>query len=157
MDPIQELIEIEKIKRLRARYWRTLDTKDWEGFGNVFTQDATFKIDAAVATLGADPMTHPIISTRAGIVAAVQSLLKDCLTVHTGRAPEIDILSETEAKAIWQQEDYNECPQRFNHGHGHYHDTYRKENGEWLISSVHLTRLRMVDTHRQVSLTPRFN
>ena len=30
MDPIQRLVEIEAIKQLKARYMRSVDTKDWE-------------------------------------------------------------------------------------------------------------------------------
>ena len=153
MDPVQKLVEIEQIKRLRARYWRCLDTKNWDGWMHVFTEDATFEIDTAVPTFGGDPGTMPKLCGRKVILEAVIGLVGNCITVHKGRAPEIEILSATEATGIWQQEDYNDWPDRSNHGHGHYHDTYRKVNGEWLISSVHLTRLRIVDTYRQRSLT----
>ena len=36
-----ELDAIEQIKKLKARYFRCMDTKDWDGFQNVFTADAT--------------------------------------------------------------------------------------------------------------------
>jgi uncharacterized protein (TIGR02246 family) len=148
MDPYQELVEIEKIKRLRAKYWRCLDTKNWDGFASVFTEDCTLTVDIAVGTFGGDPKTMPAIAGRNTIRDMVKKLVGDCLTVHTGRSPEIDILSETEARAIWQQEEYNDWKHRSSHGHGHYHDTYRKVDGEWLIASVHLKRLRLVDIHR---------
>jgi hypothetical protein len=28
-------------------------------------------------------------------------------------------------------------------GYGHYHETYRKEAGQWKIATLHLTRLRV--------------
>jgi hypothetical protein len=31
MDRLEELVAIEDIKRLKAKYFRTLDTKDWSG------------------------------------------------------------------------------------------------------------------------------
>ena len=32
---------VEKIKKLKARYFRCMDTKDWDGFQSVFAPDAT--------------------------------------------------------------------------------------------------------------------
>ena len=34
-----ELADIEAIRQLKARYFRTLDQKDWEGYREVFTDD----------------------------------------------------------------------------------------------------------------------
>jgi 3-phenylpropionate/cinnamic acid dioxygenase small subunit len=34
------LEEIEAIKRLKARYFRLMDTKQWDQWGDVFTEDA---------------------------------------------------------------------------------------------------------------------
>ena len=36
-------------------------------------------------------------------------------------------------------------PIRALHGYGHYHETYEKVDGQWLIKTITLTRLR-VDT-----------
>ncbi len=33
--------DIEAIRRLKAQYFRTMDTKDWEGMRQVFTDDVT--------------------------------------------------------------------------------------------------------------------
>ena len=33
MTTVDELLAIEEIKQLKARYFRCVDTKDWEGFG----------------------------------------------------------------------------------------------------------------------------
>ena len=38
MDP-SRLVDLEEIKRLKARYFRTLDTKQWKEFGDVFTEE----------------------------------------------------------------------------------------------------------------------
>ena len=38
-DPVQELLDIEAIKQLKARYFRLLDAKDWEAFVEIFTED----------------------------------------------------------------------------------------------------------------------
>ena len=39
----EQILALEEIKTLKARYFRTLDTKDWAGYLAVFTQDAIFQ------------------------------------------------------------------------------------------------------------------
>lgn len=143
MDAIEKLLALEEIKQLRAKYWRTLDTKQWEEWGSVFTEDCTLLSDAGVSTGGGDPETRPIVSTRKEMVASVSKSLHQAVTVHMGHFPEIEFISDTEARGIWPMEDIVEHATRWSQGHGHYHDTYRKVDGKWLISSVHLTRLRI--------------
>lgn len=46
---LQRLIDIESIKQLKARYFRSLDHKDWDLFGEVFTHEAV--LDALPAGL----------------------------------------------------------------------------------------------------------
>ena len=41
MDAVDELSAIEQIKKLKARYFRCMDTKDWDGFQAVFAPGAT--------------------------------------------------------------------------------------------------------------------
>jgi hypothetical protein len=36
---VNELLEIEKIKQLKARYFRALGTNDWTLFGSTLTED----------------------------------------------------------------------------------------------------------------------
>ena len=38
-EDIQRLADIESIKALKARYFRTMDTKDWKGLSDCFTDD----------------------------------------------------------------------------------------------------------------------
>ena len=46
------LVAQEEIRRLKARYCRFLDTKQWEKWGDLFTPDAT------VAAAGDDHFVH---------------------------------------------------------------------------------------------------
>ena len=41
MATLEELDAIEQIKQLKARYFRCMDTKDWDGFQAVFAPDAS--------------------------------------------------------------------------------------------------------------------
>jgi hypothetical protein len=45
---------IEAIRRLKARYCRFLDTKDWDGYRQLFTDDVTPAVPAA-----AEAARHP--------------------------------------------------------------------------------------------------
>ena len=45
--PVNELDEIEKLKQLKARYFRTMDTKDWSGMRSVFADDVVMDTTAS--------------------------------------------------------------------------------------------------------------
>ena len=125
--------EIEAIRRLKARYFRLMDTKDWDGMREVFTDDVV--IDTAEAggqvARGADEF-----------MAFLREALGDAVTVHQGHMPEIDLTSETTATGIWALNDIIiwSSGMRLD-GYGHYHETYEKSDGEWRIKSSKLTRL----------------
>jgi hypothetical protein len=63
--------------------------------------------------------------------------------------PDIEILSDTEAKGIWAMEDLLKWekggPQGMTEmrGYGHYRDTYVRTPSGWRIASSQLTRLRV--------------
>ena len=126
--------DIEAIKRLKARYFRTMDTKDWAGMRQVFTDDVTIDTTASGGNVvtGADAFIDFLKQTLAGAV-----------TVHQGHMPEIEITSPTTATGIWALEDWVRWEAGGLHGFGHYHETYEKTDGQWRIKSSTLTRLRM--------------
>ena len=72
MDALQLLIEQRALERLKARYCFCLDTKDWDGWIALFTEDATLVVDTAPYTLGRDPKTEPMISGRQTIATHVR-------------------------------------------------------------------------------------
>jgi hypothetical protein len=126
--------DIEAIKQLKARYCRTMDTKDWVGMRQVFTDDVT--IDTVEA--GGNVMTgaDDFLSYLVGAIGPV-------LTVHQCHTPEIELTSPISAKGIWAMEDLLRSPDGSEfHGYGHYHETYAALEGAWRISSLKLTRLR---------------
>jgi uncharacterized protein (TIGR02246 family) len=126
--------DIEAIRQLKARYFRTLDTKDWAAMRQVFTDDAVMDTVASGGTVvaGADE----IMSFLLGVIG-------DVVTVHHGHTPEIELTSATTAIGIWAMEDMLRWPDgREMHGYGHYHETYEKAGGAWRIKTLTLTRLR---------------
>lgn len=143
MNDIEMLLAIEQIKTLKARYFRTVDTKDWAGYADVFAPDARFDISEDVPGC--------ILQGSEAIVRAARAPLEQCVSVHHGHCPEIRLTSDTSAEGKWAMEDMlrwepgSSSPIRTLHGYGHYLETYRKTDGEWRIQTLKLTRLR-IDT-----------
>jgi uncharacterized protein (TIGR02246 family) len=147
MDSSTDLAAIEQIRQLKARYFRCMDTKDWNGFADVFAPDAVMDMSGEMR----DGTTAGDGLTRGGpeIAAFVKGAVDAVQTVHHGHMPEIEITSPTSARGIWAMEDMLRWPEgspiRTLHGYGHYHETYEKLDGQWRIKTITLTRLR-VDT-----------
>jgi uncharacterized protein (TIGR02246 family) len=126
--------EVEEIRQLKARYFRTMDTKDWAGMRAVFTDDVV--VDTSESGGG-------VISGADEFMAFLRETLAEVVTVHHGHMPEIEITSPTTATGVWAMEDMLRWPNGEElHGYGHYHDTYVKTGADWRIASTTLTRLR---------------
>ncbi len=131
---LQRLLDVDAIQQLKARYFRCMDTKDWDGFAAVFTADAVMDADGYVG------------EGREAIVAFLRRILDRVVTTHHGHMPEITITGPNTATGIWAMFDYltfpGEPPTGFR-GYGHYHEEYVRERDGWRIRRVRLTRLRM--------------
>ena len=124
--------DYEAIKKLKARYFRFLDTKRWKEFGELFAEDAFF----------VNPETgQPTVHGRQAIVERVRGFVKDAVTVHHGHMPEIELTGPTTATAIWAMFGVVDDGDRWQEWYGHYEETYIKIDGEWKIQSSKLTRL----------------
>ena len=141
---MSEILAVEAIYRLKARYFRLMDTKDWRSWRDQFTDDAVLIIDHAVSVRGADARTAAPVTGGDSIVTHVRSIIDSASTVHHGHMPEIEVLSTTTARGVWAMEDIVEWPDgRKIRGYGHYHEEYRLVGGSWKIGRLHLTRLRI--------------
>jgi hypothetical protein len=75
----------------------------------------------------------------------------DQISVHHGHMPDIEIISDTEARGIWAMEDQIWRPKdhplsgdySYLHGWGHYREKYVKLDCGWRILEAELTRLRV--------------
>lgn len=127
--------DVEAIKQLKARYFRTMDTKNWAAMRRLFTDDVVMDTTAS----GGGVVTGADV-----FMVFLQQTLADAVTVHHGHMPEITLTSSTTATGIWALHDEIEWPDGTRmRGDGHYHETYELAGGEWRIASSTLTRLRM--------------
>lgn len=128
--------DIEEIKKLKARYFRSLDSKDWDTYAGVFAEDCIVDLRRAGGELH---QGRPAFKAYAQSLTIVQSC-------HHGHMPEIDLTGETTATGVWSMEDYNIWEDgRQNHGWGHYLESYEKIDGRWYIKTMALSYLR-IDT-----------
>lgn len=147
MTDIERLLAIEEIKNTKARYFRCMDTKDWDGFSAVFAPDAT--VDYAPGDANGERFRAAGASQ---VVALVRSIVERAVTIHHGHMAEVELTSDRSARAIFAMEDLvywpPEAPSELMHGWGHYHETYEKIRNPWLIKTLVLTRLRVENTPR---------
>jgi len=163
MTEIEKLLAVQEIRNLKARYFECLDRKDWAGYKGVFTPDAV--MDARETFHAADPLTGEVriygkpellatmdasgwLTTGAQAIADnAAALLSSVCTVHRGFVPRITLDSWNVASGVWGMEDMLRFPSGSPieeiHGFGHYHETYARIDGRWLIRATRLTRLRI--------------
>jgi ketosteroid isomerase-like protein len=139
MDPVEELLTIEKIRQVKYRYLRCVDTKLWDEIGDTFTEDA-------VVDYGTQAFGKPLkMSGRDEIVKFFRtSVGPDILTVHAAGQPEITIDAGGDtASGIWSFTD-TVLATKYRvviAGAAFYHDQYHRDaDGKWRISRTSYQR-----------------
>jgi hypothetical protein len=124
---LERLLAIEDISRLKYRYLRGLDQKQWDEVASCFLPDATAAYSGGkYAFEGRDAILDFL--TRA-------MSREDFLSSHRCTHPEIDVLSSTAATGIWALDDtviigeYDVIV----HGAAFYRDEYECVDGSWFI------------------------
>lgn len=121
------------IGELKARYCRFLDTKQWQAWNELFTED--FLLDTSQAG------GPPSICGRDDALAMVRAHIETAVTAHQVHSPEITI-DGARAEGIWAMQDRVSFENgRAITGYGHYTESYVKRNGSWRIARSKLTRL----------------
>lgn len=120
----------------KARYCRTLDTKDWAGFADLFVDDYVLDVSEGTGV--------PIIHGRDAALKQIQSSILTAKTAHQVHSPEMRINGD-EAHVIWAMQDRVLWgPDRPSlTGYGHYHERWVRRNGQWKLAALRLTRLHM--------------
>jgi hypothetical protein len=155
MNPQDALVAAEAIRQVKARYFRCVDTKDWRGLAQVFTEDAVF--DRTYGHAVRDPVSGAwsapisevpiLVHGRGAIMDAIRRAVETLATVHQGFMPEIAFDDDGHtAHGTWAMSD--ELRDRTGRlilaGRGHYHDSYRLTAQGWRIARSQLTRLSLI-------------
>jgi hypothetical protein len=133
---INALQASSEITRLKARYVRLVDTKRWDELEQLFARD--FKFEGNWTSTGG-----------AVFIDGLRGYLATAISAHELHTGEIEVVSETEARAIWPFSDFIDRRDQNGHGvhrrgFGHYHEEYRRESGgEWRFAAMRLTRIRV--------------
>jgi len=133
-----DLASIEAIRQLKYRYFRTLDLKQWDDFGDCLADDV-------VARYGTQAMGEPVhFDSRADVVAFMsKNLGPGVITVHIAGHPEIEVAGDT-ATGSWAFEDTVIVPdfKATIRGSGYYTDSYRRyADGSWRITGTSYERI----------------
>jgi bile-acid 7alpha-dehydratase len=134
---IQSLEDIEAIKRLKYKYLRCLDTKQWDEMATTFAPNATTDYsDGELKFSGRDTIMKFL---RESAMGGPEGLIG----VHQVHHPEIELTSPTTAKGTWALYNYL-LHKTGNTGLricAYYHDEYVKTQGQWLIKSTGYKRI----------------
>jgi len=133
-----DLTTLEDLRRLKYRYFRTLDLKRWDEFGDCLTEDAVGRYGTNVY---GDALS---LDSRQAIVDFMhKSLSGGIITAHVAHHPELDVEGD-EAQGSWCFEDTVIVPEYrvLIRGAGYYHDRYRREgDGAWRIAETGYERI----------------
>ena len=143
MQNTDQLVALEAIRQLKARYCRVLDTKQWGELERLFTADTKFD-GFTSAPEGTDPSTF---------VGRIAERFEKAITIHRVHAAEIRFVSPQKARGIWSMMDYVDLQPHADTlsypegrgwiGWGYYEEEYQREDDQWRISYMRLTRQRM--------------
>jgi len=127
---MDDLHEIEAIKRLKYRYMRCLDQKRWSELAECFTEDATTAYGGGKYTF----------SGREAIMRFLVEAMDrpSFLSSHRVHHPEIELTSPSTARGTWALEDFVLDPERklIIQGAAFYDDAYVKVEGQWRIRTT---------------------
>ncbi|MFC9978462.1 nuclear transport factor 2 family protein [Gordonia sp. NPDC127522] len=147
-----ECCAIHEIQRLFAQRLQVMDMRQWDRYGSLHTEDVVSESwgelpDDKQPTTGG---TAGRVVGREALAATIRKTLDGPVritTVHHGHTPQIELTSTTTATGLWAMEDHlwwtDGDEEHHLHGYGHYHEEYRRVDGEWLFSYRRLSRLRV--------------
>ena len=150
---MSNLEEIEAIKRLKYRYFRALDCKQWAELGETLSDDATTAYDKGKYSF----------SGRAAILGFLKDALGSprVISLHQGHHPEIELTGATTARGTWYLEDmvFFLDANMVLHGAGFYSDEYVKVDGDWKIKSTGYERTfeQMETRDKPIQMRTRFD
>lgn len=145
MTDLATLLDYEAIRNVKARYCRLLDTKDWDGFVDLFTADAVMDVQ--------EDTGNPPVHGQAAILDQVRFAVIDARSAHQIHSSEIDlrgdeahVITAMQDRVMWNAGKSPIPGAQSITGFGHYVERYVRQDGQWKIASLKLTRL-LVEVH----------
>jgi bile-acid 7alpha-dehydratase len=134
----QRLKDTVEILNLKGKYFRCLDSKDWDELATTFSPDITTSYsNGKLAFHGPQEVVGYFR----------KSMPPEMISMHMGHTPEITFISDTEATARWYLQDNliftGDSPYAGIgiQGGAFYTDKYEKINGQWLIAETGYVRI----------------
>ena len=130
---VQILEDTEAIRKLKSNYWWLLDTKQWDKWRDVFTDDFAFYNDNVLTCQGADAM-----------VEFTSGMLDGAVSVHQGHQYTVNITGPNAAVGRWILNDIITFPDgNVARGYGYYLEDYEKgKDCKWRIKVLKLGYFR---------------
>jgi hypothetical protein len=129
---MSDLEEFDAIKRLKYKYLRCIDCKEWDELREVFTEDANVTYDKGrYSASGVDAILEFLRGTLERT---------DVASMHQVHCPELTLTGPSTAKGVWYFHDHVVNPGETSggmpghsilQGAGFYADEYVKLGGEW--------------------------
>ena len=128
--------DIEAIKILRSRYFRSMDTADYATFRSLLAEDLVTDLK------GSDYHFH--FDNRDAFVEAVANAIHAGVVAHhVAHLPEITLTGATTAEGIWYLEDWalDLATRKVRSGTAIIRDRYRKFDRTWKITHYEYRRV----------------
>lgn len=139
-ETVEDLLNIEEIKRLKSRYCRFIDSKQWGCLNELFAPDLELE---GFTIIGGNGPTF---------AAELAQRLEGAMTAHHCHTPDIRLTGPDVAEGVWAMMDLIEWPHPVDlknfsgatgfYGTGFYEERYSRVSGQWRIAFMRLTRTR---------------
>ncbi len=141
LDKIRILYDMELIKKVKRKYWWSIDNKQMDDLVDCFTEDAVADYDIGELLEGRDAIIQFLKDT-------VASEELDAVPIHQGFDPVIEITSETTATVRWRLYNYMlfQKAKTTMVMWSVYNDEFVKVNGEWKIKTTKIRHMSTVTT-----------
>jgi hypothetical protein len=150
MTDVEQLLAIEAIRRVKARYFRGVDLGDAELVRSILADDCELDYRGCCTDprSGRDFMPAMNVVLKGRAAWSAEGFAKaGIVSVHQGCNADIELTSATTAKAVWAMTDRLFLPAGapFSQmtGYGYYHESYVKVGGDWKIRTLRIERIRV--------------
>lgn len=142
MGAADDLLDLERIRQLKYRYFRFLDTKDWDGVASCFVPGAT----------AAYPQRE--CGSRDEIVSFLrEAMVPDLVSMHHGHHPEIELDGDSATGRWYLHDKVMVVPYDFAlEGAAIYTDRYVRTDDGWQMA--HTGYERIFETTWSLSAVP---